>query len=221
MRKTILALSLAVLSFGAYASDLSSRVTVSAASDLIYRGEDVTGSQGTVGLELEFNNVLFNGVYFSTAANTVEATPLNDYVDARVDVEAGYAGVYEDFGYSVGLARVVNPVNYVDDYTEVRVRGNYRFAYAELGQGLTDGVNQDTYFAVGVEDRLFWEPLLLGVSASVVNYDNGDTDFNNVQVYGQYDLYEGLVAEAGYSWGGNRLNLSLDDHAWVGVTYTF
>lgn len=221
MKKTLLSLSLFTASIGAYASTLTSTVSVEAASDLIYRGQDVTGSQGTVGVGLQFENVLLDGVYFSTLANTIEATPLNDDIDLRVDVEVGYAAVYNDFGYSVSLARVVNPVNYVDDYSEFRLRGNYHFAYAEFGQGLTNGVNQDTYFSAGVEGRLFWEPLLVGVSASVVNYDNGDTEFNNVQVYGRYDLYKGLVAEAGYSWGGDRLNIPIDDHAWVGVKYTF
>lgn len=220
------ALALAVASSVSVASESNSTAVFRAGSDFVYRGQDLTGSQGTVGLGLLFDNVVWDGVYVSGDFDTVEVTPLNDNTQVRTDFQVGYGNVWNDLTYSVSLARVINPVNYASDYTELRARGQYSIVYAEVGQGLSNDVNTDTYFAVGVEGRPFSDRLLLGTSASFISYDGdqygaSNVEWNNYQVYASYDVWRELDVNAGYSFGGDTVLVGLDDHAWVGASYTF
>lgn len=226
MKSLTLAVVLATMSSLSYASESNSTAVLRAGSDFIYRGQDLTGSQGTVGLGLLFDNVVWDGVFVSSDFDTVEMTPINDNTQVRTDFQVGYGAVWNDFTYSASLARVVNPVNYYADYTELRARGQYSFVYGEVGQGLTSNVNTDTYFAVGVEGRPFSQELLLGASTSFISYDgnvdgNSNVEWNNFQVYASYDLWRELDVTAGFSIGGDTPLVGLDDHAWVGASYTF
>lgn len=226
MKSLILAVTLALTSSALVASESNSTAVFRAGSDLIYRGQDLTGSQGTVGLGLLFDNVVWDGVFVSSDFDTVEVTPLNDNTQVRSDLQVGYGAVWNDFTYSVSLARVLNPVSYASDYTEVRARGQYSIVYGEVGQGLSNDVNTDIYFAVGVEGRPFTQELLLGTSASFISYDGDATgvsnvEWNNFQVYASYDLWRELDVNAGFSFGGDTPLVGVDDHAWVGASYTF
>lgn len=228
INKNLMAISLvlaASMSSIAVASDSNANATVSVASDYIYRGVDVTGSQGTLGLGLSFDDVVFNGVFLNGNFNTIEATPFNGNTSVRSDLEVGYGNTAYGVDYSVSLARVVNPVSYTADYTEVRVRGSYGPVYAEVGHGLTANVNRDTYFGVGVEGEVLYPNLTVGALASVVSYDTfsglSDTRFNNLEVYASYPVVRDLTVNAGYSYGGESVVADFSNHAWVGVSYTF
>lgn len=226
MKSLIVAVALALTSSALVASESNSTAVFRAGSDLIYRGQDLTGSQGTVGLGLLFDNVVWDGVFVSSDFDTVEMTPINENTQVRTDFQIGYGGVWNDFTYSASLARVVNPVSYFADYTELRARGQYSIVYGEVGQGLSSDVNTDTYFAVGVEGRPFSQELLLGASTSFISYDgnvdgNSNVEWNNFQVYASYDLWRELDVTAGFSVGGDTPLVGLDDHAWVGASYTF
>jgi len=226
MKSLTLAVLLATASTLAVASESNSTAVFRAGSDFIYRGQDLTGSQGTVGLGLLFDNVVWDGVFVSSDFDTVEMTPINDNTQVRTDFQIGYGNIWNDFTYSASLARVVNPVNYYADYTELRARGQYAFVYGEVGQGLSSNVNTDTYFALGVEGRPFSQELLLGASTSFISYDgnvdgNSNVEWNNFQVYASYDLWRELDVTAGFSVGGDTPLVGLDDHAWVGASYTF
>ena len=220
------ALALAVVSSVSVASESDSTAVLRAASDFVYRGQDLTGSQGTVGLGLRFDNVVWDGVYVAGDFDTVEVTPLNDNTQVRTDFEVGYSNVWNSLNYSVSLARVLNPVNYSSDYTELRARGQYSFVYAEVGQGISNDINTDTYFSVGIEGRPFSPNLLLGTSVSFINYDGdavgvSNVEWNNYEVYASYDLWRELDVAVGYSFGGDTPTVGLDDHAWIGASYTF
>lgn len=226
MKSLTLAVVLATMSSLSYASESNSTAVLRAGSDFIYRGQDLTGSQGTVGLGLLFDNVVWDGVFVSSDFDTVELTPVNGNTQVRTDFQVGYRNSWNDFSYSTSLARVVNPVNYNADYTELRARGQYSIVYAEVGQGLSNEVNTNTYFAVGVEGRPFSQELLLGASTSFISYDGdaagaSNVEWNNFQVYATYDLWRELDVTAGLSIGGNTPLVGLDDHAWVGASYTF
>lgn len=222
LNKTLLAVALLASSTLAVASESNSTAVFRAGSDLIYRGVDISGSQPTIGLGLLFDDVVLDGVFVSGDFDTVEFDPTT----VRSDVQFGYANAWNSFDYSVSLARVVNPVTYYADYTELRARGQYSFVYGEVGQGLSSNVNTDTYFAVGVEGRPFSQELLLGASTSFISYDgnvggNSNVEWNNFQVYASYDLWRELDVTAGFSIGGDTPLVGLDDHAWVGASYTF
>jgi hypothetical protein len=226
MKSLILAVSLALASTVAVASESNSTAVFRAGTDFVYRGQDLTGSQGTVGLGLLFDNVVWDGVYVSGDFDTVEVTPLNDNTQVRTDFQVGYGAVWNDFTYSVSLARVLNPVSYYDDYTELRARGQYSYFYGEIGQGLSNDVNTDTYFAVGVEGRPFTQELLLGASGSFISYDGdaygvSNVEWNNFQVYASYDLWRELDVNVGYSFGGDKPLEGIDDNVWLGASYTF
>lgn len=226
MKSLVLALTLAMASTVSVASESNSTAVFRAGSDFVYRGQDLTGSQGTVGLGLLFDNVVWDGVYVSGDFDTVEVTPLNENTQVRTDFQVGYGNIWNDFTYSVSLARVLNPVSYHSDYTELRARGQYSIVYGEVGQGLSNDINTDTYFAVGVEGRPFTQELLLGTSASFISYDGdaygvSNVEWNNLQVYASYDLWRELDVNVGYSFGGDKPLVGLDDHTWVGASYTF
>lgn len=226
MKSLVLALTLALTATSSVAAQTNSTVEFRAGSDLIYRGQELTSSEGTVGVGVLFDNVVLEGVYVSGDFDTLEFTPVNDNVRVRTDFEVGYGAEWNNFVYSASLARVLNPVSYPADYTEFRLRGQYSYFYGEVGQGLTDNVNTDTYFSVGVEGPLFVEELLVGASTSFISYDGdpfgpSNVEWNNLQVYASYDVWRELDINAGYSFGGDKPSVGLDDHAWVGVSYTF
>lgn len=226
MKSLVLALTLALAATGSPAAQTNSTVEFRAGSDLIYRGQELTSSEGTVGVGVLIDNVVLEGVYVSGDFDTLEFTPITDNVRVRTDFEVGYGAVWNDFVYSASLARVLNPVTYPEDYTEFRLRGQYSYFYGEVGQGLTDNVNTDTYFSVGVEGPLFVEELLVGASTSFISYDGdpfgpSNVEWNNVEVYASYDVWRELELEVGYSFGGDKPSEDLGDHLWAGVSYTF
>jgi len=231
MNKTIFTTAIVValtVSTPILASDDNAVAVVRASSDLIYRGQDVTGSQGTIGLGLSFSDVVLDGVFVSADMDTVEVTPANDNTSIRSDIRVGYQGNLANFEYSAELARVLNPVTYTSDYTEVRLKTNYSIAYAELAHGISNNINRDTYFSLGVEGRPLSsnQNLLVGASASVVNYDTAtfgqsNVEFNNAQVYATYDVWRELDVTAGFSYGGGTPSYDLGNHAWVGASYSF
>jgi len=226
MIRNLLAITLAsVLAVSAAsASEVDSTAVFRVTSDLVYRGVELNPSNVSVGLGVEFDNVVADGVYVVGNFDTVEVTPLNDNTTVRSDLEVGYGASVGDFGYTVGLARVINPVSYSEDYTELRARLACGYVYGEVGYGISSDVNQDAYVGVGVEGELFVPNLTLGALASVVNYDtngNSGAEFNNFQVYASYPVWRELELNAGFSVGGQTDVVDLDNHAWVGASYTF
>jgi hypothetical protein len=226
MKNLVLSVVLGLASLSVVAAESNSTAVLRASSDFVYRGQDLTTSQGTVGLGVLFDNVVREGVFVSGDFDTVEVTPTNDNTRVRSDVQVGYGGVLGDVTYSVSLARVFNPVNYTANYTEVRGRAQYGMVYTEVGQGVSSDTNTDTYFSVGVEARPFMEDLLVGVSSSVINYNDdsfgvANIEWNNLQFYANYDVWRELDVNFGYSIGGNTPVAGLEDQAWIGASYTF
>jgi hypothetical protein len=217
-----LALALALTASNAYSTNSS--VELRASSDLIIRGQELTNSEGTVGIGLKFDNVVFDGLYVSGDFDTIEITPVDSNVRVRSDIEVGYKSVWNDFSYSASLARVVNPVTHSSDYSELRLRGKYSFVYGEIGQGFTNDVNTDTYFSLGVEGRPFNDKFLLGASTSVISYNDNqfgpsNVEWNNFQLYTSYNVWNNLNINAGASIGGDKPSEKLPDELWVGVSY--
>ena len=218
-------LALALVAGSANAAD-NTQATVSLQSKLIDKGT-VVSDNVTVGLGLRFTDVLVDGAFVRGNFDSVSGlTPVNDSISFRSNLGVGFAGTARGNAWEVSLNRVLNPVIYLDDYTEVRGRVKRGLLFAEASQGLTGGVNKDTYLAAGVEQSFgAWT---VGGLASTIRYNTAgvnfrdEFNFNNVEAFARYNVWRNVDLNVNYSHGGRDVTgASIKNQVWGGVTARF
>lgn len=219
-----------LLSSNAFATGTTLTGTTTVQSEYNYRGKSVS-DDASVGVALRASNVLVDGLFVTGETNTLNVTPLNDS-RFRSEVGVGYAHTFGKVETEASLNRVFNPILYGDDYTEVRARAGYSYFFVEAAQGLTDGVNRDTYVAIGAEAQL--NPRWTGsVKASAVSYnlndhtsfawpDSQSTHFNNLEVTTTYNVWRNLDGFLTFSEGGRNFDGSeIKNQLFGGLKYRF
>lgn len=227
MKNFIFATIIALFGATGIANAADASATVSVTSDNVYRGQ-VISDDVSVGLGLRFDDVIFPGVYVRGDFNSVELTPLSDTIRFRSDAGVGIAGTYGAFGLDASVNRVFNPIVYSADYTEARLRATAGIFFAELGQGITSGVNKDTYVATGVEIAAT-DRLSIGGLVSAYRYDDGtraitrdNSRFNNAEVYASYNVARNLDIFANYTYGlRDAFGTDIDNRVYGGIRYRF
>lgn len=224
MTKALL-VALALLAGTATAGEKAT-VTVSADSKLMDEGILVS-DETTVGLDLRFNDVFVPGTFVRADFDSIALTPVNNSVEFRTDLSAGFTGTLGTATvWELAAARTLNPVTYVDDYTEVRARLTRGPLFLDVQQGLTTGVNKDTYVAAGVQQKV--GPVTVGALASTVRYNSDalklreEFEFNNAEVFVKYNIWRDLDVNLNYSYGGTLADgREIDNQFWGGVSYRF
>lgn len=216
-------LALALFAGSATAAD-NTQANASLQSKLMNRGT-VVSDTATVGLGLRFDDVVLDGAFVRANFDSVSGlTPFNDSISFRSDLGVGYGSTLLGNKWEVSANRVMNPVIYADDYTEARARVSRGMLFVEAAQGLTSGVNNDTYLAVGAEQTLL-PGLAVGALASAIRYDGSNAsamNFNNVEVFARYNVWRNLDAKLNYSYGGNdRMGNKMQNQVWGGINYRF
>ena len=200
--------------------------TVSAQTKFVDNGVLVSDT-ATFGLGLQFNDVLVDGAFIRADFNTLsDVTPLNDTVSVRTDIGAGFGGKVAGNEWAVSLNRVMNPIIYAADYTEARTRLTRGVWFAELNQGLTTGVNKNTYIATGLQKS--FNGLTVGGLVSTVRYSDDaltlreEFEYNNSEVFARYNAWKNLDVNVNYSFGGHKAaDAAIRDQVWGGVSYRF
>lgn len=231
-----------LLSSNVSAADTKVTGTVTAQSEYNDKGKSVS-DDASVGIALRASNVLVDGLFITGEANSLTVTPLND-ARLRTELGLGYARTIGSFQTEASLNRVFNPVIYGDDYSEVRGRVGYSYFFVEASQGITKGVNRDTYVALGAEAQ--FNPRWTGsAKVSAASYKLGgrtrltncgslagcewlpwsesqDTHFNNFEVSTSYNFYGNFDGFLTYSEGGRDYDGSeIKNQFWGGVKYRF
>lgn len=217
-------IALALLASGsAMATD--SNANVSLQSKLMDHGT-VVSDDTSVGLGLRFNNVLVDGAFVRANFDSISLTPVSNTVEFRSDFGAGFAGTLAGNQWEVSANRVINPVIYSGDYTELRGRLTRGPVFAQIEQGLTAGVNKDTYIAAGLQQS--FNALTVGGLVSTVrnNTENSLTrdefNFNNVEVFAKYNVWRNLDVNVNYSFvGRGRFGAEDGNQVWGGLNYRF
>lgn len=238
MKNVILTVLLALATAPAFATDAT--VSVEAASDYLYRGQSVTADKPAITADLRLDDLVVDGLFVTASGTTIDVGNLDETGSVRTDLAVGYGRNFGGLDVSASVARVINPVLYSDDYTEVRVDAAYPLTAnlsvtGQVAQILTDSVGQDRYASVGLAYSDFLtEGLTVGGLVSVADYDFADTaEFNNAEVFATYAVAQNLEVFGTYSWGGESVeNLfdatditfnasALKNQGLVGVRYTF
>lgn len=218
-------LALALFAGTASAAD-NAQVNVSVQDKLMDHGT-VVSNDATVGLGLRFSDVFVDGTFVRANFDSIsDTTPINGNLTFRSDIGVGLTGDLIGNKWEVSVNRVLNPVIYSDDYTEARARISRGILFAEVNQGFTSNVNEDTYLAVGVETTAIIPALKVGALASAVRYDGDslftESKFNNAEVFARYNVWRNLDAKVSYSYGGNdRLGNDVGNQVWGGLNYRF
>lgn len=216
-------LALALVSGSAFAADTAD---ISVQSKLMDHGNVVSDS-ASLGLGLRVNDILVDGSFVRANFDSVsDLTPANDSVTFRSDIGAGFAGTTAGNHWEVSANRVINPVIYSADYTELRARVSRGAVFAEVNQGMTSGVNADTYLAAGVQQA--FGDLTVGGLVSTVRYNNDhvltrdEFNFNNAEVFARYNVWRNLDLNVNYSYGGrDRYGDDVKNQVWGGLNYRF
>jgi hypothetical protein len=223
MFKTLL-VALALFAGTAQAAD-NAQANVSLQNKLMDHGV-VVSDEPTVGVGLRFNDVLVDGAFVRGNFDSVKLTPVNGTVEFRSDLGVGYATKLGSVNLEGSVNRVINPVIYTGDYTEARLHATRGAFFAEVNQGLTANVNQDTYAAVGIEQKI--GRARVGGLVSTTRYNTAglatrdEFNFNNAEVFATYNIWRGLDASIHYSEGGRgRDGVSIDQQVWGGINYRF
>jgi hypothetical protein len=213
-------LALALFAGTASAAE-NAQVTTTIQSKLMHEGV-VVSEDVSVGLGMRFSDVLLDGVFVRTDFNSVTLSPLSDSLSVRSDLGVGYAGS----NWEASLNRVMNPVVYAGDYTDARFRATHGGFFTELKQGLTTGVNKDTYLSAGIEQDV--AGITVGGLVSAVRYDTAgvtvrdEVEFNNAEVFARYNVWRDLDVNVNYSYGGrDRAGRDIGNQVWGGLTYRF
>lgn len=217
-------LTIALLASGSAVAQ--NTATVTAQSKLMHRGTTVSDA-ATVGLDLRFNDLLVDGTFVRADFDTTSGlTPLNDSVHFRTDLGVGFAGQAALGKWEVSLNRVMNPVIYSADYTELRGRVSHGALFADAGQGLSGGVNKDTYLAAGIQQKV--GPVMVGGLVSTIRYNTpganfrDEFNFNNAEVFAKYNVWKNVDLNVNYSYGGrDRFGSDIKNQVWGGVTARF
>lgn len=225
IRNTLLAMMLMVTSGVAVAAD--NTVNLSAQTKLVERGVLATDN-ATVGLDLRFNDVVLDGAFVRADFDTIsDTTPITGSVTFRSDLGVGYGNTLFGNKWELSVNRVLNPVIYAADYTEARLDVARGPLFVSVQQGLTDGVNEDTYAAVGVKRSL--GPVTLGGLVSATRYNEltgsslrDEVKFTNAELFAKYNVWRNVDLNVNYSYGGDRITgEKLDNQVWGGVTVRF
>lgn len=242
----------AMLSTSAFATTVPANTsptvtgTVTVQSEYNDNGQSVS-DDASVGLALRASDVLLEGVFVTAEVNSLNVTPLND-ARTRSEIGFGYVtrlGSFHNVSLEGSVNRVFNPVLYRADYTELRARAGYSYFFVEAAHGLTNGVNRDTYVAIGAEAQ--FNPRWTGsVKVSAMNYDLSDTyiqtscgsiegcgpyiqrghgsdnRYNNFEASTTYNVYGNFDVFATFSEGGrDALGSEISNQFWGGVQYRF
>lgn len=225
IKATLLALGLsAALVTNANAAD--NTVTVTAQSKLMERGQMVS-DHATVGLGLRFNDVFVPGTFVRANVDSVsDLAPVNGTINFRSDVGMGFTGNLSGTDWELSVNRVMNQTIYDADYTEARMRLNRGVLFAEVGQGLTNDVNRNTYIAAGLQKT--YGKATVGGLVSTVRYSTPNTalrnefNFNNAEVFARYNVWKNVDLNVNYSHGGkDRHGVDIKNQVWGGVTARF
>jgi hypothetical protein len=203
-----------------------SSANVSAQTKLMDHGTLVSDDT-TLGIGLRFNDVLAKGAFVRANFDSIsDVTPLNDSVTFRSDIGAGFTGTLAGNTWELSANRVMNPVIYADDYSEARARLTRGPLFVELNQGLTTGINKDTYIAAGIQQS--FGGLTVGGLVSTVRYNNDalqlrdEFEYNNAEVFARYNVWQNLDVNVNYSKGGlTATGEEIDNQVWGGLNYRF
>lgn len=217
-------LALALLSGSAFAAD--NTANVSAQSKLMDHGQ-VVSDDVTFGLGLRFTDILVDGTFVRANFDSIsDVTPVNDSVTFRSDLGVGFTGTLAGNTWELSANRVSNPVIYSGSYTEARARLSRGPLFAEVNQGLTDGVNKDTYLSAGIQQS--FGDLTVGGLVSTVRYNTAgvatrdEFNFNNAEVFARYNVWKNVDLNVNYSHGGRDIHgESIKDQVWGGVNVRF
>lgn len=223
MFKTSL-LAIALLASGSAAAQ--NTATVTAQSKLMYRGATLSDA-ATVGLDLRFNDLFVDGAFVRAKFDTTSGlAPFNSLGSIRTDLGVGFAGQATLGKWELSANRVINPIAYSADYTELRGRVSHGAYFAEAGQGLSGGVNKDTYMAVGIEQAV--GPVVVGGKVSTIRYNTpgvnlrDEFNFNNAELFAKYNVWKNVDLNVNYSYGGrDRFGSDIKNQVWAGVTARF
>ena len=224
LKTSLLALALLAASGTALAGD--NTVNLTAQTKLVERGVLVT-DHASVGLDLRFNDVVLDGAFVRADFDTVsDTTPVSGSVTFRSDLGVGYGNTLLGNEWEVSVNRVLNPVIYAGDYTEARLNVKRGPLFVAVQQGLTDGINEDTYAAVGVKQAV--GPVTLGGLVSATRYNDltgslkDEVKFTNAELFAQYNVWRNVDLNVNYSYGGDRITgQKIDNQVWGGVTVRF
>jgi hypothetical protein len=219
-------LTIALLASGSAVAQNTATATATAQSKLMYRGATLSDA-ATVGLDLRFNDLFVDGAFVRAKFDTTSGlAPFNRLGSIRTDLGVGFAGQATLGKWEVSLNRVLNPVIYSADYTELRGRVSHGALFAEVGQGLTGGVNKDTYLATGIQQKV--GPVLVGGLVSTIRYNTPGANlrdgfnFNNAEVFAKYNVWKNVDLNVNYSYGGrDRFGSDIKNQVWGGVTARF
>lgn len=225
IKATLIALGLS-LAISGTAAAADNTVTVTAQTKLMNHGR-VVADHTSVGLGLRFNDVFVPGTFVRANMDSLSnLTPINDTITFRSDVGVGFTGKLAGTDWELSANRTLNPVVYADDYTEARLRLKRGVLFTEINQGLTSGVNRDTYIAVGAE-RSFGKATVGGLVSTVrYNMQNvafrDEFNFNNAEVFARYNAWKNVDLNVNYSYGGkDRNGVDIKNQVWGGVTARF
>lgn len=238
MKNTIIATILALTAISVNAAELSG--SVFAASDYMYRGQSITGSDPTVGANLLAENIFVDGTFATVGVTAINPSPIDDLNEIRTDVGIGYASTLGKLEYSVGLHRVFNPiVERSDDYNEVRTTVGYPInqtfkAVGELSVITSGDLGRDIFAAGGIEaSDVFTDGLDLSAKLTQRHFSRSDLDtLNAFEVGASYAVTPALEVFGLYSVGGDTVQDLFDSEfrfntvdnssgGLVGIRYSF
>lgn len=238
MKNVILSVLLALVATPVFATEAT--VSVEAASDYLYRGQSVTADKPAVSASIRLDDLAFDGVFATASGTTIDIGNLDEEGTVRTDLAIGYGTAFGNLDVAASVGRVINPVLYSENYTEVRFDAAYALTEnlsvnGQVAQIISDSVGQDRYAAIGLSYSDFvMDGLTVGGLVSVADYDFADmSEFNNAELFATYRLVDNLELFGKYSWGGESVeNLfdatditfntsSLKNQGMVGLRYTF
>lgn len=238
MKNTIIAAVFALSALSVNAAELSG--SVFAATDYMYRGQSITGSDPTIGANLRADNLVLDGAFATVGVTAINPSPVDDLNEVRTDVGLGYASTLGNLEYSVSFHRVFNPiVERAQDYNELRTNLGYPInqqfkAVGELSVITSGDLGRDVFVAGGVEATdLFVDGLDLSAKLTQRHFSRSDVDtLNAFEVGATYALTPAFEVFGLYSVGGSTVRDLFDSEftfnavdnssgGLVGIRYNF
>lgn len=237
MKNILIASLLLVATTSANAAEVD--VSVSAASDYLYRGQTVTQGEPTVYGSLTLKDVVVPNVYLRGEGVVLNLAPYEEDKTLRSEFGVGYRKSFGQLDFDLSVNRVFNPVLYAKDYNEGRFEVNWNATdkvdvFGRVAHIVSDGVANDSYVAVGVKKQDFFvDKLSVSALASTFRSDaTASYAFNNFELTAEYELAKGLYAFGTYSVGGATVRDAFDEEVkfdaveipsagMVGFTYRF
>jgi len=175
MKKTLIATAMLATTATAHA-EISGNVAL--ASDYVFRGISQTDNQMAVqgGFDYEHES----GLYIGTWASNVDSNFFTNQTDPQIELDlyAGYAGEFQDFGYDLGYLRYQYPGSNGVNTNEYYVSGSYGSSFGDFS--LSANYSPKLRFIASDESAWYWNlgyenslPYDIGFSASF-GYSTGD-----------------------------------------------